>query len=194
MSEVKKSIAIWPTLAVCSSLGSAGCEVYSVFLQFCSSDASMPKQKLSVVIPNFNHAQYVQEALESVLTQSRVPDSVLVVDDCSTDNSVAVISRYLSNPILTLKRNPQNLGVTRNLRAALEQVDSEYVVILAADDRVLPGFFEKCVNMLEQHPQAGLCCSRPAFMDKDGNLDLRLDWYTYPKEACYVDPVSCVSE
>src|SRR5579863_3120447 len=156
----------------------------------------MPRSKLGVLILNFNHAHYIQEALDALLSQSRLPDQVVVIDDCSTDNSVEVISKYLNNRKVRvhLLRNDKNLGVTRSQTLGLAQIDADYVYILGADDKPLPGFLSKSLDMLEKYPKAGLSCTRPAFMDERSKVDLCLDRYRYPKESCYVEPEVCVQD
>lgn len=68
--------------------------------------------RLSVVVPNYNHAQYLPEALNAILNQSCRPMEVIVIDDCSTDNSVEVIEAFIRmDPIIRLYRNERNRGV-----------------------------------------------------------------------------------
>lgn len=121
---------------------------------------------LTVVVPNYNHAHYLPECLESVLQQSVRPLEIIVVDDCSTDNSMAVledISRR--NPLVSFQRNEKNMGVNLTLNRGLELARGEYVYFFGADDRTLPGFFEKALSLLAKNPQAGLCFPNPASFD-----------------------------
>jgi hypothetical protein len=72
----------------------------------------LPQKTLSVVISNYNHARYLPVALQAVLSQSCRPMEVIVIDDCSTDNSVEVIEEFVRrDPIIRLYRNEQNQGV-----------------------------------------------------------------------------------
>ena len=62
--------------------------------------------RLSVIVPNYNHAQYLPEAVNAILNQSCRPMEVIVIDDCSTDNSVEVIEAFIrQDPIIRLYRN-----------------------------------------------------------------------------------------
>lgn len=123
----------------------------------------MSRPTVSIIIPNYNHAQFISRALDCALTQSFPPDEVLVVDDASTDNSVEIISGYArAHPSVKLHRNEVNRGIMASVNGALAAARGDYVATLAADDKHLPGFIEKSVRMLEQHSQAGLCCSDPA--------------------------------
>jgi glycosyltransferase involved in cell wall biosynthesis len=115
-------------------------------------------------MPNYNHAQYIGDALDAILSQSLRPMEVIVVDDGSTDNSVSIIERVANrDSVLRLLRNERNMGVVFSMNRAVESASGEYVCFASADDRVLPGFFEKSMNLLSQYPQAGLCCSDPVF-------------------------------
>lgn len=126
----------------------------------------MNRHTISVTMPNYNHSHYIGEALEALLTQSLRPLEVIVVDDGSTDDSVAIINRFARrDPIVRLLQNGQNMGVSFSLNRALEHASGDYVCFQSADDKVLPGFFEKSMGILAQYPQAGLCCSDPAYFD-----------------------------
>jgi glycosyltransferase involved in cell wall biosynthesis len=123
---------------------------------------------LSVVVPNYNHAHYLPECLESLLNQSVEPLEIIVIDDCSTDNSIAVLEEISrKNPRISLCRNEKNLGVLRTLNKALEMSRGEYVFFPGADDRVLPGHFEKSLSLAAANPEAGLCFSDPASFDHE---------------------------
>ena len=131
----------------------------------------MGKPTLCVVMCNFNHGHYISEALEAILAQSFRPLEVIVIDDGSTDNSVAVIEQFVKrDPIVRLLRNARNMGVVISANRGLEHAAGEYVYYAAADDRVLPGFFEKSMSLLSQYPQAGLCLGGAYFVDEAGRL------------------------
>ena len=103
--------------------------------------------EVTVIVPLYNYAQYVEEALESVRMQSLAPLDLIVIDDTSTDNSADVARAWLErnaarfNRVLLL-RNAANagLGVTRN--AGFAAAETPYVLPLDADDRLLPGCCE----------------------------------------------------
>jgi glycosyltransferase involved in cell wall biosynthesis len=115
---------------------------------------------LSVVIPNYNHAQYVPRCLEAMLRQSIQPAEILVLDDASTDNSVEVVQALASkHPVVRLHRNERNLGVVANVNRGIDLARGDYVFSAAADDEVAPGFFEKSLALLAKNPQAALCCT-----------------------------------
>ena len=112
---------------------------------------------LSVVLPNYNHAEYLPRALDALLSQGRPPDEIIVVDDCSTDGSRDIIARYAArHPSIRLLPNETNVGVIPTLSRGLGETRGQFVYFGAADDFVLPGFFEAAISTLQSYPQAGL--------------------------------------
>ncbi|MBX3745123.1 MAG: glycosyltransferase family 2 protein [Verrucomicrobiae bacterium] len=148
----------------------------------------MSRLRVSIVIPNYNHASLLPRCLDAVLEQSRPPDEVLVLDDDSTDHSLAVIEDYArrSNRIRVL-RNERNLGVCATINRGLDEVTGDYVGFLAADDRVLPGIFERTLPLLERHPGAGAVSGLCEWRCEATGLT----WFQgtrMPAEACYLSP------
>jgi glycosyltransferase involved in cell wall biosynthesis len=85
---------------------------------------------------------------------------IIVLDDASTDNSVKVVESIArEHPLIRLHRNERNLGVVSGMNRGLELACGDYVYFGAADDEVQPGFFEKSLLLLAQHPRAGLSCT-----------------------------------
>lgn len=113
---------------------------------------------LAVLMPNYNHARFLPAALEAILAQSRQPDEIIVIDDASTDDSLAVLERHaVRHPRFRIVRNEQNLGVVKNLNRLAGMCQTSHAAFLAADDVILPGMFEKIMALFAAHPQAGLC-------------------------------------
>lgn len=112
---------------------------------------------LSVVLPNYNHAQYLPRALDALLSQAQPPGEIIVVDDCSTDGSRDIVERYSArHRSIRLLPNETNVGVIPTLSRGLGEARGQLVYFGAADDFVLPGFFEAAIRMLQTYPQAGL--------------------------------------
>jgi len=121
---------------------------------------------LSVVIANYNHGAYLREALKSLLDQTRQPDEIILVDDGSTDDSIAIITEVARDAPLRLIRHQHNVGAVASYREGLNASTGTYAYLGAADDRVRPGFFEHALGMLEQHPTAGFCASLSECIDE----------------------------
>ncbi len=127
----------------------------------------MSAPTLSVVLPNYNHAAELPRAIESILNQTRLPDEFLILDDASTDESVAVIRRYAEkSPLIRLIRNERNTGVMAAHRRLFEEAQGEWVHAIAADDWRTPRFFERAMEMAARFPQAGLIFGDTVVVDE----------------------------
>lgn len=148
----------------------------------------MPLPKLSVLLPNYNHAQFVGHALQAMLAQTVQPLEIIVIDDGSSDNSLQVLETFARRHAhIRLLRNDTNRGVNYTLNRALKEARGEYIYGAAADDQVLPGFFERSLRLLASHPQAGLCCSFPSRIDSiTGTVTQHaLPW---SRHECFLSP------
>ena len=143
---------------------------------------------LSVTMANYNHAHFLPESLGAILAQSVVPDEIIVVDDGSTDDSVAVLRDFARrDPRIRIIYNERNIGPVLAGNRAIESARGDYIYATAADDRVLPGLFEKSIAVLERHPRAALCFSDPATF-VDGEDVLRVLGLGLSPGACYFSP------
>ena len=128
---------------------------------------------LSVVLPNYNHARYLPRALDALLSQELPADEIIVVDDCSTDASQEIVSRYETRyPSIRLVANEKNAGVIPTLSRGLSEARGVYIYFGAADDFVMPGFFATAVKMLQAFPQAGLFCGDAVLVDGNSGRPL----------------------
>ena len=116
---------------------------------------------VSILLSNYNHAAYLEESLNGICTQTRAADEIIIVDDGSSDNSEEIIEEYRRRfPTIRFLKNERNMGLMYSINRILRAATSDYIVWAAADDRLLPDFLEKSMNMLERHPEAGLCFSQ----------------------------------
>lgn len=128
----------------------------------------MSTADLTVLIPNYNHAKYLPRSLGAIFAQSVQPREVLVIDDGSKDDSLAVLESFAKkHPTLRVLRNERNMGVNRTLNRGMALTDARYLLSAASDDYVLPGFFEKAATLMERHPTAGLCFGNDAYQVGD---------------------------
>jgi len=119
--------------------------------------AAFPRRTLSALMCNYNHARYIEKAITAVVTQSRPPDEYLILDDASTDDSVAVIERFAARfPFIKLVRKHKNGGNSRGINELVEMATGDYIHQGAADDFMLPGFIEQAMRLAEEFPHAGI--------------------------------------
>ena len=113
-----------------------------------------PDTLLSVVMPNYNYAQFVGEAIASVAAQTYAPIELIVVDDASTDNSVEVIQEALAKADnlwrTQLIVQEQNSRIHGALNRAFPEVHGKYFIILDADDVLKPEYAERTIAELEK--------------------------------------------
>ena len=122
--------------------------------------------RLSVVLPNYNHADFISRALMALLAQERAADEIIVVDDGSTDDSVSVIQQIATTaPSIRLLCSQANVGVIDALQRGLREARGTYVYFAASDDWVLPGFFDLALRRLEYNSEAGLFCGEAVLID-----------------------------
>jgi glycosyltransferase involved in cell wall biosynthesis len=104
--------------------------------------------KISVVIPSYNHRQYIQAAVESVLTQSYSDLQLIVVDDGSTDNSLDYLRTVKDPRFLLIEQT--NAGAHEAINRGLQVADGDYLTILNSDDLYTRERLEKCVSALKR--------------------------------------------
>lgn len=148
----------------------------------------MNKKNVSVIIPNYNHAHFLESAIGCYLSQTCDPLEIIVVDDGSTDDSLSVIEKMSrTSPLIRLIALGENSGVNKAIMRGLSEARGDYVVFTAADDFVEKTFLEKSLNILGQYPQAGFSfCDPSQFVYESKAL------YRYPlllsEEPIYLSP------
>lgn len=110
--------------------------------------------EVTVLIPVYNREQYILTAINSVLSQTYRRWKILLVDDGSTDNTIAVIEKNVSKDTpLAIIRNPTNLGQSRTLNVGLEQINTPYLVQLDSDDLFLPFTLDIMIKEAQKRPK-----------------------------------------
>lgn len=112
---------------------------------------------ISVIMSNYNTPEeYLRAAIESVLNQTYSDYEFIIVDDCSTDDSLRIINSYTDERI-TVFKNEENSGITKSLNRALSLAKGEFVARMDADDICLPERFEKQVDFLRKNKSVVVC-------------------------------------
>ena len=121
--------------------------------------------RLAVVIPLFNHETFIARTLESVLAQSRPAHRIIVIDDGSTDKSLAIARSFAPRGIEVIPQ--ENLGVATTVRnlLALASTDCDLIATLDSDDTLHPDRFEKTLPVFEQDPDARLLVTGVRLID-----------------------------
>jgi glycosyltransferase involved in cell wall biosynthesis len=121
---------------------------------------------VSVVIPSYNHAAFIAEAVNSVLNQSLRDLELIVVDDGSTDTSLSVLAGF-SDPRLKII-SQANQGAHAAINRGLREASGKYLAILNSDDAYHPRRLEKAINVLEADSQVGLVGTFIEIVDTEG--------------------------
>jgi len=134
--------------------------------------------EVSVVVPSYNHARFVERTLRSIFAQTRRPKKLIVIDDGSKDESAVVIERVLADsPIEADFRSRPNRGLSATLNEAFSIADTKYFAYIGSDDVWLPEFLERQVTLLESRPNAVLAFSHAYLIDEDDNIvDCTAEW------------------
>ncbi|WP_133272258.1 glycosyltransferase family 2 protein [Hymenobacter radiodurans] len=112
--------------------------------------------KVSVCIPTYNQSAYLEQAIQSAAKQSHTPLEIIVADDCSTDDTSALLAKLAAEiPFLKVIRQCQNVGIMGNTDACLRQASGDFIVRLDSDDYLSPDYIEKLGQQLLKFPKAG---------------------------------------
>ncbi len=112
--------------------------------------------RVTVLMPTYNVAPWVEEAIHSVLRQSYRDFELLVVDDASTDDTLDRV-RAIDDPRIRIAAFPNNVGLADNLNRGLDIIDTELVARMDGDDIAEPDWLETGIRVLDSHPEVGVC-------------------------------------
>jgi glycosyltransferase involved in cell wall biosynthesis len=138
--------------------------------------------KVSVLVPVYNLARFIEPCLLSLLEQQTDFEfEVIAIDDGSSDDSWAILQRLAWQwPRLRVLQNKKNIGVCLTIRALLEQARGIYMVYVDGDDLALPGKLQALTNYLDRHPDCGFVYHEAEVFDSDSNRTTSLfsrDYY-----------------
>lgn len=123
---------------------------------------------VSFIVPCYKLAHFLAECVNSILTQSFSDFEVLIMDDCSPDNTEE-IARSIRDPRVRYVRNDRNVGHLRNYNIGISQSRGKYVWLISADDRLRrPYVLERYVSTMEANPHVGMACC-PGIVLQNGN-------------------------
>ncbi len=113
--------------------------------------------RIEVMVTCYNYADYLRQCVESVLQQSHRDLRVLIVDDASTDDTPAVSAALAAaDPRVALLRHPVNRGHIATYNECIDLAAADYLLILSADDFLLPGSLARAIAVLDANPAVGL--------------------------------------
>lgn len=107
--------------------------------------------KVSIIIPVHNVEKYIDDTINSVLNQSYKNWEMILVDDCSSDNSVKVIEKYLSDERIKLIKQDENVRAALTRNRGIEEATGDYIAFLDSDDIWIPEKLEKQLKFIKEH-------------------------------------------
>lgn len=127
---------------------------------------------ISVIIPNYNHAKFLHERIESVLNQSYQNFEMIILDDVSTDNSKEVIMQYEENPHVShIVFNQKNSGSPfKQWEKGMKLAKGELIWIAESDDTCNSTLLEKLVEKYNKYNDVSFCFCRSLLMNKEGHI------------------------
>ncbi len=103
---------------------------------------------VSVVMPSYNTAKYISQSIDSVLAQTYSEWELIIVDDCSTDNTDEIVAKYLSDSRIKYLKNDTNSGAAVSRNRALREAKGKWIAFLDSDDLWLPEKLEKQISFM----------------------------------------------
>ncbi len=134
---------------------------------------------VSIIMPNYNGAKYIRETVESVLSQTYTNWEILLVDDCSTDNSLEIVESY-NDARIRIFKNETNRGGAASRNRALREAKGKWIAFLDGDDVWLPEKLEKQIKFMNKN---GYGFSYSAYEEMDESSRLLGRVITGPKKV-----------
>lgn len=137
------------------------------------------KPTVSVVVPNYNYACYLEQRLSSILNQTFKDFELILLDDASTDNSVSILECYRNNPHVShIVVNEKNTGSPfKQWMKGILLAKGEWIWIAEADDLCEPTFLETCMEQVKKYADISVCMTASQYIDENGSI--------LPQEANY---------
>jgi glycosyltransferase involved in cell wall biosynthesis len=132
-----------------------------------------PVPKLSVVMPMYNAHRFLAAAIDSILQQTFTDFEFIIIDDCSTDNSVAIAQSY-NDVRIKLYRNEENLGISRTLNKGIELATAPLIARMDADDISYPERLQLQYDYLQAYPACAMVSAAVRVISEAGDF-IRVD-------------------
>lgn len=134
----------------------------------------------SIIVANFNNGQYLTGLVSSVRNQTYGNWELIIVDDCSSDNSRSILQRFHTDPKIKIIYHEKNMGAAAAFKTAAENVSGEIIGMLGADDALVSEAIAVMIDAHIQNPKASLICSNMFQCDEALNIITIWDKYRNP--------------
>ena len=126
---------------------------------------------VSVILCTYNGERFLQEQLDSIANQTRLPDEVVVGDDVSSDSTIAILENWKQSVpfVVKIHRNEVNIGHNKNFETSISRSSGDYLFFCDQDDIWHPDKIERVLTVFENQPETGVVFHNTTVVDADGN-------------------------
>lgn len=137
-----------------------------------TNETTLRKNKVACIIASYNYGDFLIEAIESVLTQTLLPDEILISDDHSMDDTELIAKGYAKKypKLIRYNRNSKNLGIIDHFNSAIKLIKSEFVFFLGADNKLQSDYIEKTFQVLDSNSKIGIAYTDYSFFGDNAKL------------------------
>lgn len=111
----------------------------------------MEKDLVSIIMPSYNTAKYISASINSIINQTYKYWELIIVDDCSTDNTDEIVNKFLKDERIKYLKNEKNSGAAISRNKALKEAKGKWIAFLDSDDLWVPEKLEKQINFMEEN-------------------------------------------
>lgn len=146
-------------------------------------------KKVSIILPVYNGEEYLEKALDSIICQTYENWELIIVNDCSTDRTEAIVSDYVKKDNrIKLFTNFENLKLPKSLNVGFEHATGDYYTWTSHDNNLKPTMIETLVSFLENNPDYGMVYSDFTYISDNGDI-IGKSSLGEPKELLYGNQV-----
>jgi glycosyltransferase involved in cell wall biosynthesis len=151
----------------------------------------MTQALVSVIVPSYNHPEFLERRMQSLLAQTYTKLEIIIIDDCSSLNNVEILKQFLSDSRVSLVVREDNGGVSAVNNQGIQLSSGQYVIFAQCDDACDLKMIEQLVASLDSHPSAAISFSRSLMVDESDRI-LGDDFFIRERafrERCSTDTV-----
>lgn len=157
----------------------------------------MNQYRFSVIIPSYNRAEFIDEAVQSVLNQSFKDFELLIIDDASTDNSMSILEKYKDIPNVKVFKNASNMGVSYSRNFGIKNSNAEIIAFLDSDDIWLKHKLKAQDSFFRENPDIKICHTNEKWLKNNKHMNQKKIhrkqagfFFKRSLERCLVSPSS----
>lgn len=129
---------------------------------------------VSIIMPSYNTANYIGESINSVINQTYKNWELIIVDDCSTDNTDEIVNKFLKDERIKYLKNEKNSGAAISRNKALREAKGRWIAFLDSDDLWVPEKLEKQINFMEKNNHSFSYTFYEEIDERGNNLNIRV--------------------